>query len=201
MKKVHKVLLAVLLLIIVVLLYMSFVVNPVVFNYGYADVEMMTVKSINKGISEIMNINSYKEVTDIRRDKDGKILSINVDMVGLNFIANEIAGKTQQNLDTNAKNGINVPIGTFSGIPLFVGKGADIKLKVNPMGSINCHFDSSFVSAGINQTRHRIILLVNATVNLVLPLYTKKMDISVEMFFSESIIIGEVPQFYLSNIN
>ena len=174
------------------------IVNPTVANYGQAELEALTVKAVNMGISQVVAADTYQQLTDIRRNASGTIVSISADAVQMNKVSSAIATKAQTILDTISDGNIPIPVGTFSGIPILVGKGPPINLNIQLVGAVNCRFDSTFTSAGINQTNHKIILSVDTVVNLVLPLYVKRTEVSIQILFSDSIIVGEVPEFFFT---
>ena len=87
-------------------------------------------------------------------------------------------------------------MGTFTGIPLLVGMGPRIRVKMTPIGSVRCKFVSHFESAGINQTIHRIYLLLTCEVTILTPYNTIKQKIDNQVLIAESVIVGIVPDFY-----
>jgi len=177
---------------------MYFFVNPIVVAASRAKIEAMTVKAVNHAVSSIVSIGTYRELTDIRYDANGKITSISANMMQMNGMSSDIALASQGYLELFATTGIPVPIGTFSGFPIITGKGPDVNLRVVPVGATNVRFDSQFTSAGINQTHHRIVLKVRTLVNLIMPLGSRHVEAEIEALLCESIIIGEVPEFFLS---
>jgi sporulation protein YunB len=197
MRKASAFVFAAVIIVLSGLVYTAAVVNPVVADYARAVLEKYTVDAVNNALASAVEIDTYNDLTDIRRTASGTITSINVNMVLANKTAGGIAKSSQANLDTMTDGGIPIPIGTFSGVPLLVGRGKPIMLQIKPLGAVNCRFDSSFTSGGINQTRHRVLLYADTTVNVVLPLFSKRTEVSIMMLFSESIIIGEVPQYII----
>ena len=189
------------LLVVLVLLvtYVVAVVNPVVFNYADAVVDAVTVQAVSRGVADVVNTDTYSSLTDIRRDNNGTITSINADALKMNLLAMQVSTRAQEYLTACATQGIPVPLGTFSGVPFWVGRGMPIKLNLQLVGAVNCNFESEFNSAGINQTEHKITLRSYATVDIILPLYTKRANVVIEMLFSDSIIVGEVPEFMLTH--
>lgn len=93
---------------------------------------------------------------------------------------------------------VKIPIGTLSGSPLLAGKGFKVTIRVLPLGSVKCQFVSEFETAGINQTRHKIYLDVVATISIVLPTSQSIVKTNTPVLVSESIIVGKVPDTYLS---
>ncbi len=187
------------LMIVLVIAWLVFVVNPVVFNYAEAAVDALTVQAVNHGIADVVNTDTYTHLTDIRRDANGAITSINADATAMNLLAVQVSSSAQNYLSDQSTAGIPVPVGTFSGIPFLVGRGHAVKLDLRLVGAVNCNFDSQFKTAGINQTEHKITLRTYAVVDVILPFYTKRTNVSIEMLFSDSIIVGQVPEFLLTH--
>ena len=180
------------------IVFFHFFVNPIVADYSKAKIETMTVKAVNRAVAETVNTGTYQQLTEITYGADGKITGMHANVAQINGLSNEIALRSQGFLELFASTGISVPVGTFSGVPVFTGKGPDIKLRVVPVGSVNCIFESEFLGAGINQTRHRVMLKVKSIVNLVMPLGSRNVTAEIEVMLCESVIVGEVPEFYFS---
>lgn len=179
--------------------WLVFAVNPVVFNYAGALIDAVAVQAVNNGVAHVVNTETYSNLTDIRRDTNGTITSINADSVAMNLLAVKVSTYAQNYLASLGNAGLPVPIGTFSGLPFLVGQGWPLKINFKLVGAVNCSFDSEFKTAGINQTEHKITLRTYAIVDVVLPFCTKRTKVFVDMLFADSIIVGEVPEFMLSH--
>lgn len=179
--------------------WLVFAVNPVVFNYAGALLDAVAVQAVNCGVADVVSADTYSNLTDIRRDSNGTITSINADAVMMNALAVKVSTYAQNYLGELGNAGIPVPVGTFSGIPFLVGRGWSVNLNFKLVGAVNCSFDSEFKTAGINQTEHKITLRTNAVVDVVLPFCTKRTKVAVDMLFADSIIVGEVPEFMFSH--
>ena len=177
--------------------YAKFVVAPVVWAYGESGVEKMLVVSSNNAISSI-SIAQYDDLAMINYDNSNKITSIVTNSAKINELANMLATKTQNELDNQSSLGLNIPIGTCSGISFLAGHGGDISLSVQPHGNVICRFYSTFASSGINQTLHRIWVSVESEANLVLPLGTKTINKQIEYLVAECVIVGEIPNVYFN---
>ena len=64
------------------------------------------------------------------------------------------------------------------------------------VGSATASFRNSFSSAGINQTRHQILLQMDVSVSILLPGFRTSTKVSNEITVAESVIVGAVPQTY-----
>jgi len=175
--------------------FTAFFVNPIVAGAAQAKIEAMTIKAVNRAIAGVVTAGTYRELTDVRYDAQGKITSITANMMQMNGLSSDIALTSQGFLELFAAQGIDVPMGTFSGLPILTGRGPAINLRVVPIGAVNCAFDSVFIGQGINQTKHRVTLRVRTMVNLIMPLGNRNVKSEVEVLLSDSIIVGEVPEF------
>lgn len=158
----------------------------------------LAVKAMNNAISEIVMDNIiYEDLINIVNDESGNIALITANAIEINNLSKDLSQQTEIYINNLGNSGVKIPIGNFTGIPLFVGLGPNINLKVKPVGAVVCRFSSKFESAGINQTNHKIYLTISSSVSTVLPLVTSKVQAEQEVLISESIIIGKVPEVYL----
>jgi len=109
--------------------------------------------------------------------------------------------EAQVNMEQIGVDGFGIPIGTFTGMPILVGRGPDVNIRLMPIGSVYSNFISQFVTAGINQTNHRIYLNIETKVSLILPVVHKTISSVANIMICESIIIGKVPDTYLNSNN
>lgn len=120
----------------------------------------------------------------------------------MNLLATQVSSRAQNYLNVKSQESILVQIGTFSGIPFLGWRGVQVKLDIKLVGTVNCNFESEFKLAGINQTEHKITLRTYAVVDVILPLYTKRTNVVIEMLFSDIIIIivGQISEFMLTPV-
>lgn len=185
-------------ILIAVIFYLNNVVNPVIISTSSAKIRSLSQRAVEKVIYQVLNDSSiYDTLILITRDEDGKIITISSNSATVNMLVLEITDKSQTALAEMGQAGVDIPIGTFSGMPIFTGRGPEINIKLLPIGTIYCKFESTFTSAGINQTNHRIYLRVFSSVSVILPTANQIVDTQTELMISESIIVGEIPDTYL----
>jgi len=189
-----------LIFLVLVFAFFNSYVNPIIIAVSEAKVSTMATKSVNSAVQSVINnTDIYDELITITLDDKGKIAMFQVNSIKINKLSKEISKTAQQNLELVSTQGISIPLGTLSGVSVFVGVGPDINFHITPIGNIQSHFNSDFTSAGINQTNHRIYLTMVATINIVLPTATKTVTTYTNILVCESIIIGEVPDTYLNS--
>ena len=188
--------------IAIVMVYLNYVVNPVIIATSTAKVKSLSQRAVEKVVWQVIsNSNLYDTLINITRDSEGAIVAVNSNSATINMLALELTEKSQHALSQMGASGVEIPIGSFSGMPIFTGRGPTITIKMLPIGTIYCKFYSSFTSAGINQTNHRVYLRVNSSVSVILPMANQTINTQTELMISESIIIGKIPDTYLSSSN
>lgn len=172
---------------------------PTLLDITQAKISAQTVLVINQAVTtSFQDTDVFGDLISIQRDNDGNIILLTANSLQANKLARQTAIVSQQRLDQLAKEQIDVPFGTISGIPLFSEMGPEITITVTPIGAVNCTFTSTFESVGINQTLHRMFIQVECKMDLIIPQMHHTMECVVPILVSESIIIGKVPQTYLN---
>ena len=184
---------------IILLVYALNSVSPTIVAFSEAKIKSLTTSAVNSAIFEVMaEPLNYGDLITIEKNDSGEITLIQANSMVINKLARDMAQSTETYITKMGEQEIKIPIGTLSGSPLLSGKGFDVTVKVLPIGSVKCKFISEFESAGINQTRHKIYLDVIASISIVLPTSQSTVKIDTPVLVSESIIIGKVPETYLS---
>ena len=180
--------------------YVYCVVNPVVIEATSHTIYSLSTSAVSNAVYDVLVKNniSYEDLVNIEYNDSGDITLISLETVELNLLTREFYKVSQDYLDAMGIEGVDVSLGTFSGIPFLSGLGPKINLKLVSIGAMTASFESEFASAGINQTNHSLYVKLYASVSLILPAYTERVDSVTEMLVAESVIVGKVPQVYLS---
>lgn len=198
LKKSRLVICVMLVLFFCIYLFFTKYVNPVILSTTQYKVQSLMLKAVNSAVSEVMSDNViYDDLIKTVTNENGDITMIQANSVMINRLSKELVRESQNNIEKIGDMGVDVPIGTFSGVPILVGRGPDIKLRLLPIGSISADFTSSFSTAGINQTNHRIYINVVASVGIVMPLESKVVSSTIQVLVCESLIVGKIPETYL----
>ena len=191
-----------LLIITIVSWYLIKVINPIIVSIGEAKVKSLATKAINNAVTEILcDGYTYDDIIDIQSDEQGNISFIRAHSLVINKLTRDLVATSQSKLDIIGEQGIGIPIGTLMGIPILMGKGPEIRIKLFPIGAISCSFKSEFTQAGINQTNHKIYVNINSNVSVILPVSARNVQSTSQFLICESIIVGRVPEVYLNSDN
>ncbi|MBQ8468793.1 MAG: sporulation protein YunB [Clostridia bacterium] len=182
--------------------YIQFLITPLIVETCNATIKVNSTKCINYAITEAMNQNvRYDDLINLVTDSSGKISMIQANSIQINMLSkliNRVALAQLSNFSTTI---LEIPLGAFTGISIFSGLGPVVPIDVYPYGDVHCNFKSNFESAGINQTIHKIYLVVAANIRVVLPMKTINVSNSGEVVLCESLIVGQIPDVYLHSGN
>lgn len=181
-------------------IYIKYLVTPLVINTSSSQIKVYATKSMNYAITEAMNQSiSYDDLVNIVTDSSGKISLIQANTVKINNISMMIERITLAHLLEISRSPIYIPLGAFTGLSILAGIGPKVEVEIYPYGEVGCKFLSQFISAGINQTQHKIYVSVETVVNVVLPFKTMSIKMNNDVLVCESIIIGQIPETYLKS--
>ena len=172
-------------------------IRPTILSLTEARLRAIAVKAMNDAVRETVGSDvGYSDLINIEKDDQGKIVLVSANAVMMNQLAASTAIAAQEKILSLGEQGISIPIGTIVGGPLMTGRGPEINVKFEPVGSVTTNFMTEFEDAGINQTRHKVYLAFDATVRILIGSAPQTVDISSQVLISDTIIIGDVPQSY-----
>lgn len=189
-----------LLFIVGILLYLTYVVNPVIIHMSEAEIKSLATQAIGSAVYEVVSQGDlYDNLIEITKDTEGNVSLIQANSIQINLLTRTLTKTATKNLESVGEQGINVPIGTFSGLPILAGRGPSINIKMSPIGAISSSFKSEFTTAGINQTNHKIYVVLSSKINIILPTAHQTVETSTQVLICENIIIGKIPDTYLNS--
>ncbi len=173
-------------------------VTNVLKSISEASMRSITTVAVNDAVYYTLSDQiRYEDLVTVDRGADGNIQAISANSFQINRIARDTAYMSQQNLKKMSEDGIEIPLGAFSGIEAWAGFGPRINIKIIPISNVECRFVSEFESAGINQTKHSIYLEIVADISIIMPSGTSNFASLTPVLVCESVLVGKVPDTYL----
>ena len=151
--------------------------------------------AIEKSIEPLDDFSTF---FNVEKNASGNVTMILTDFYKLNALSVSIANEVSNYFNNYFLEGVEVPIGAFTGIKMFAGFGKTVKMPLVTANSIKCDIVSSFTSAGINQTKHSLYINIIPEVYVVTRFYTKDLKDQISVLIYENIIVGEIPEVYLN---
>ena len=190
---------SIILLFAVIVVYIRFVVTPVVKTVAEEKVRALTVSTVNAAVTSVLEAEpSFVDMVEYGHDANGDLNSIKINATRVNAVMQRSVQKTQNGLSDMISSGVNILVGSVSGITFLSGKGPNLNVAVIPVVSVDARLRSEFSEIGINQTIHKIYLSLDSTIKIIIPGAGNTIKSSSEVLLVESVIIGKVPDTYLN---
>lgn len=151
-------------------------------------------ESIEKTLSE--NPYDYNDFAQLMHDESGNVTAVETLTGNVNRLQARLLSDVNDALDKSRNAEITVSLGTASGVWLLAGRGPSVPMRFLPIGSAGVELVSTFESAGINQTCHKILIEVNVHAAGAVPFCKTETDIKYEYLLAETVIMGDVPEGY-----
>ena len=124
----------------------------------------------------------YDGLVSFEKDTEGHITAVQSNMAAFNHLQAEILDTVLTRISQVPTGDLSIPIGSLTGSTLLAGRGPRITVRMESVGSSEANFRNAFTSAGINQTKHQIILTATKVSN--------------SFIVAETVIVGTVPDTY-----
>lgn len=170
---------------------------PTVVAISEIKAKSVTTQAINDTIkTKIRRDINYNDLIFVKYDKNGKVTLMQANTILMNNIAAEVALEVQEQLQKISQSKIKAPLSNAFDTRLV--NLPSINVNIIPQGSVAVDFATEFEASGINQTRHRIYIIVVTEIKMIVPLISEDIKITTNIPIAETIIVGEVPDQYIN---
>ncbi|HIW02503.1 MAG TPA: sporulation protein YunB [Candidatus Protoclostridium stercorigallinarum] len=179
-------------------LYYYLRIAPVISTVVTETTRMKVSEAIDDMTEKQLYEVEYGDFVILDTDSDGNVTFVQMNSVAVNLFARRVTSLIRGEMEKFEEQGIAIPLGTITGVPLLSDIGPELTYNVLDLGVVDADFYSEFSSAGINQTLHRLYMKIIVNMRIVLPGYSLAFDNSSTVMICENIIAGDVP---LGNID
>lgn len=173
--------------------------QPTVKALATSQSQTFIMSTIDESVEEIPDIfTNYSELCYITKNEKGEIISITTNTNIINKIKLNLSENIVERIKHSHLQNLGIPIGNLTNTYILSGRGPKIPIKILTSSSPEIHIESKFESAGVNQTKHKISIITNIKIQIILPNETLHEQVSYEALLSETIIVGKVPDVYVS---
>lgn len=147
--------------------------------------------SVNRAIEEELAEQETDLVT-VERTGDGQVSSVSANAETLNALRSGILTRLEKLL--NGKATAYVPIGSFTGVGVLNGRGPQVPIKLKLEGAADISFQTEFDSAGINQSCHRITMIVKTRAYSQSQRFSAQVEEESATVLAETVVVGKTPE-------
>ena len=172
--------------------------RPVLESLAATRVSFVVNSIISRSVQEAIDSGeiSYEKLVSFEKDYEGRITAVHSNMVACNRLQSDLLDIILERIDQVPPQDLSISVGSLSGSVLLAGRGPEISVRMESVGSSSAWFENEFISAGINQTKHQIVLNIEVYVSILLPGFTADTQVSNAVTVAETIIVGSVPDTY-----
>lgn len=187
------------LVLLVLVLVLAFHLKNMLSNLAITRVSNTVNRVVTEAVNDSVSSGAiqYDELIHFEKDSEGRITALQTNMAQFNLLQAQIVSDVLARMSEVSTTELAIPIGTLSGAALLAGRGPSIRIRMQFVGSSTARFDNEFTEAGINQTKHRIMLTVDVSVSILLPGVKAYTKVSNTFSVAETIIVGTVPDSYV----
>lgn len=139
---------------------------------------------------------NYGDLVRLTYSDQGTVTSLQTDMLALSKLQSSVTSSVIESILAFSGQELRLPAGSLTGNPFLSGRGPEVEIRLVPAGFVQTRVRNVFDSAGINQTRHQIVLNVRLDIQAVLPGYTAGTQVDADICLAETVIVGLVPGAY-----
>ena len=170
---------------------------------GYLEIRLhpilnaMATAKVTNTVTQTLDGDPNGDLISMEKDSTGRVTALTSNMAELNRLRTSILSAVVTAVDTLDQEQLAIPVGNLTGINFLSGRGISLPVEVVAVGSAHAEFHNQFDYAGINQTRHQILLNVSVAVDILLPGDTLRTEVTAQVPVAETVIVGAVPDTYL----
>ncbi len=175
--------------------YLSGKVFPLIRTKAEAELNNRLTAALDAALADI---DDTSDIISCAANAPDGICSFSVNAAKLAKLRSTLSDSVRNKLISDTSHPMRISLGSLSGIPFFYGRGAHVNIKFSSLYSVSCDTESEFLSAGINQTLHRIVLTLKVTSGLAEPGLSERLDAETSVILCETLVAGKVPGAYTS---
>ncbi|MCI8818858.1 MAG: sporulation protein YunB [Oscillibacter sp.] len=181
-----------------VVLFATTQMRPILVSLATTRASNMVNRIVSEAVDEAIESGNitYSDLITFEKDNDGRITAIYSNMAAFNRLQSKILDIILARIDQVSTRELSIPVGSLTGSVLLAGRGPRISVRMESVGSSSANFENAFTTAGINQTKHQIVLNIDVTVSILLPGFSTATTVSNAVTVAETVIVGSVPDTY-----
>lgn len=190
---------ALVLFAVVTLMIVETRLAPVLHAWAETRALSIATRAINVAVEEMMAVTlSSTTLAYFIRDGDGNLQGVQYDMGEVNRVSSQATHKILQTLNNMGEEIFPIPLGQLTGLDFLASWGPGIPVRMIPVGGLRTTPVASFESAGINQTWHRVLLDIQVSIRVAVPLKSEEILVATQVPIVEEVFIGSVPSWYFA---
>ena len=173
-------------------------IRPVVRENAKYIVKNEVTIMINECVADYLQENNiiYTDLVTISLNDKKEVSAVETNTIAINKLKTEVTNAIANELKNSRGEKIRVSLGNLFDSYVLDYIGIEFQVKLTDYGFIETDVSSSFKSAGINQTLHRISLKIKVDINVNIGTLYQTETVETEILLAETVLLGTVPAVY-----
>ncbi len=192
-------LVCVFLILAILFILLDIPIRPVVRENAKYIVKNEVTLMINECVADYLQENNidYTDLITVSLNDKKEVTTIGTNTIAINKLKADITNAIANELKDSRGEKIRVSLGNLFDSYILDYIGIEFQVKLTDYGFIETDITSSFKSAGINQTLHRINLKIKVDVNINVGTLYQSETVETEILLAETVMLGNVPEMYI----
>ena len=192
-------LVCVFLIIATLFILLDIPIRPVVRENAKYIVKNEVTLMINECVADYLQENNilYTDLITVSLNDKKEVTTIGTNTIAINKLKADVTNAIATELKDSRGEKVRVSLGNLFDSYILDYIGIEFQVKLTDYGFIETDITSSFKSAGINQTLHRINLKIKVDVNINIGTLYQTETVETEILLAETIMLGNVPKMYI----
>ena len=170
--------------------------KPFIVSSAIAKTNNVIQKMSNDVVLNLVESGEYGSFVTIIKNEDGDISGVETNTIIVNKFKSEFVSEISKRLQEVRSEKFGISLLSFLNNPFLSEIGPYVYIKLKPIGIISADIENTFVSVGVNQSKHQIDINYKIKVLIVMPGIQTEHFVASSIPVAQTVIVGEVPQSY-----
>ncbi len=172
--------------------------EPMIMTYAENEAQDNMAEWVSRMVEQQLydNREAYQNLVQLEHDAESHVTALRTDIVTMNQLKTALIQQMTAEMSELEESKLEIPLGSVLSPTWKGGMGPKLQVGIVALGTITAEFASAFQQAGINQTRHHIILEVHTEVDILTILGSRRVNVDSDFYVTDTIIVGTVPDQY-----
>lgn len=139
---------------------------------------------------------SYDTLVTLEKDDQQQVTAVLTDVAAMNRFKSQLVSTIYEEIRSLEDEELSIALGTLLQGDWLAQRGPRIPLRIIGLGVAKADFVSVFSSAGVNQTKHQILLEITVDLTVLFPGGNETTQVTSQFPLAETIVLGDVPDSY-----
>ncbi len=185
-------------IVFIIIVFGESQLRPIIKHAGVSALKNELTMLLNQGVNETLSEKNsvYGDFVTVSYTEKGEVTAITSNTVYINKFKAALSDNVAKAVDRCGDFVIIVPWGTLFGSEIFSDRGLELTVESSTYGFAVADVYSSFESVGINQTLHKIYVVVELKATAYIGNYKITEAVKGKIPVAETVIVGIVPDGY-----